>query len=153
MSITYQDQASSIPHSSSDWKDHEHVAQSVVTQAQQLVETSGSIELAKQAIDSAADSTQKTVTQHTDLPTAGDNQHQDCFAKAHGFEHFGELQSASETIASNDGQQWFLTPLGDGTWVAWTELQLHLDRHFASREEAEASVPHEAQFSGSSLLG
>ena len=141
--------ASAVPHSATpdkQWTNHEHVSDRGAGKAQELVREMGSQELAKQAIDAADDSRPDDGIQPHDEMRAA-------FARALGFPSFEELLTASKEIESNDGMHWYLTPLPDQHWAAWNEVQLHLDRHYASKEEALASVPHEANFSGSSLLG
>jgi len=137
------DRTSSEPHSDVKWKNHEQTADTGITQAQQLVQETGSPELAKQAIDAVAESS--SLEQETDQQTA--------LAKSLGYRCYSDLLEASEKVRSNDGLQWHLTSLDGGTWAAWNDVQLHLDRHYNCRNEALANVPHDAEFSGSSLLG
>ena len=59
-----------------------------------------------------------------------------------GFATFEELQQASTEAPSNDGHRWFLTQLKDNAWIDWVEKELDVERHYATREEALASVPH-----------
>ena len=85
--------------------------------------------------------------------TATDEEAKLNFAKAMGFESFSELMEASRRVDSNDGKDWYLTALPNQTWGAWNDLQLLFERHFASREEALENVPHDAELSGTALLG
>jgi hypothetical protein len=142
----------SSPHSDmkdrqdSQWTEHEHITNQSATKAAELLQATGTQALAKVAIEAAADAE----------PDEGIQSHEEtraAFARAMGFGSFSELLHASEQTASNDGMQWYLTPLADQHWAAWNEVQLHLDRHYVSKADALASVPHEANFSGSSLLG
>lgn len=142
----------SAPHSDTQdrhdtrWREHEHTADRSAGKAKELIQETGSAELAKHAIEAAADA----------QPDEGIESHKEtrsAFSRAMGFHSFEELLHASQQIESNDGMQWYLTALPDQHWAAWNEIQLHLDRHYATKEEAMASVPHDARFSGSSLLG
>lgn len=146
MQTTGSPKTDSIPHAAEDWQRHEHTSSSIAAQAQRLVSQAGSAEIARQAIDSVGE----------ELPTSAGNSDDDArsnFAKAMGFDTFVALRAASKPVESNDGKEWFLTALPDNTWGAWNATQLLSDRHFASREEALASVPHDAEFSGSATLG
>ena len=140
------DKSSSAPHSSTEQKANEQVTTSVATQAQRLVDELGSADLAKHAVEAVG----AAISRNTDGPG---NEVEGAFAKAMGFPSFSKLLAASQQVESNDGVDWRLTSLPDGTWAAWNSMQLHLDRHYASREEALANVPHDAEFSGSSTLG
>ena len=135
---------------SADWGDHEHVADSAKAQAQQLVEQVGSVDLAKQALDAVGELMQNSADP---LKSVEQTDRQKNFCQALGFESCEELVQHSSPTASNDGKDWFETELSDGSWIVWNQHDLQADRHFASRDEALASVPHEDKLSGSSLLG
>jgi hypothetical protein len=112
--------------------------------AERLVRELGSVDLAKQAVAAVADTI-------GDLPQT---EHQAAFAKANGFGTFAELQKASTAVPSNDGAHWYIVQPSSGSWVVWNEQGLQGEnRQFASREEALASVPHNDDFTGTSLLG
>jgi len=70
-----------------------------------------------------------------------------------GFDTFVALKERSAPIAANDGKHWFKTPIHDGSWAVWNEESLGADRHFATEQEALATVPHDDPLTGSSLLG
>ena len=145
--LTEAERTSSEPHSapsSNHSKNPDHVSGDVAAQAQRLLNEVGSVELAKQAVD---------VVGNSATPSDDELEHKNLFALALNFESYEQLAAASEPVASNDGLPWRLTPLANDTWAVWNDSQLHLDRHYASREEALANVPHDARFSGSCLLG
>jgi len=135
---------------STDWGAHEHVADSAKAHAQQLVEHVGSVDLAKQALDAVGETIQNPADP---LKSVGQTDRQKNFCQSLGFASRDELILHSTPTASNDGKDWFETELSDGSWVVWNGDDLQADRHFASRDEALASVPHEDTLSGSSLLG
>ena len=49
--------------------------------------------------------------------------------------------------------QHFRQEPGDSKWAVWDDQRFQADRHFSDRDEALASVPHDDEFTGSSLLG
>ncbi len=134
----------------SDWGIHEHVTDSAKSHAQQLVEEVGSVDLAKHAVDVAGEAGKNSVEP---VETIDESDRQRNFCHSLGFESFKELKRRSTSASSNDGKDWFETELNDHSWVVWNEDALQADRHFASREEALASVPHDDELTGSSLLG
>ena len=148
MKTPTKEPTASSPHSFPDnqWKDHEQIPASAMGQAQSLVDQLGNVERAKEAVE-AAGGGQKAEAQLSEDETRV------ALAKALGFDSFQSLLAASHHTDSNDGLSWYLTGLPDSTWAAWNDVQLHLDRHYASREEALASIPHNAECSGSSMLG
>jgi hypothetical protein len=56
-------------------------------------------------------------------------------------------------VPANDGSHWFVTKVRDSAWAIWNDQQFEAERLFSDRDEALASVPHDDQFTGSSLLG
>lgn len=134
----------------SEWGDHEHVSESVKADAQRLVEQVGSVDLAKQAVDSVG---QVSANPADPLKSLEKSDRQQNFFHSLGFESRDELFQRSASTPSNDGKHWYETELNDGSWVVWNDEQLQADRHFASRDEALASVPHDDTLTGSSLLG
>jgi hypothetical protein len=148
MKTSIKDSTLSSPHTDHDsqWKDHDHIPGSAVQQAQSLVDQLGNAEMAKEAVDMVAGD-HKVEAELTEDETRA------ALAKALGFDSYGSLLAASQHVASNDGLTWYLTSLPDNSWAAWNDVQLHLDRHYASREEALLNVPHDAECSGSSMLG
>lgn len=112
-----------------DWQNHEHVSEATQSAAQQLLESAGSADLAKHAIDVIDDEQHVAPTPHHDLATRA------------GFTSYLELASASTRIAATqDGQTgWFITPLPSGRWIVWNDLDLH-EREFPTRDAAAATV-------------
>ena len=148
MKTAIKDSTLSSPHTDHDsqWKDHEHIPAAAVQQAQNLVDQLGNAEMAKEAVDMVAGD-------HKGEAQLTEDETRKALAKALGFESYDSLLAASQHVNSNDGLAWYLTSLPDGSWAAWNDVQLHLDRHYASREEALLNVPHDAECSGSSMLG
>lgn len=127
----------SEPSESKDWQRHEHTADAAKVHAQQLVDELGSVGLAKHAVE-----------------TVGEiSEFQSQLCQALRFASFEKLVAKSKSVESNDGRHWFATRLRNNRWVVWSEEDCRVDRHFATEQEALASVPHNDPFSGSSLLG
>jgi hypothetical protein len=124
-----------------------NVPEAARTQAERLVEQLGSVELAKHAVDLAKQAVEAVAEQ------AGATSSETVLHRSLGFATHEELVDASSPLESNDGKTWFMTHLSDDSWIAWNETDYKCDRHFNTADEARASVPHEAEFTGTSLLG
>ncbi len=123
------------------------VPQAAVAHAERLVEELGSVELAKHAVDLAKQAVEAVANQGE--PNATETE----LDQLLGYATHQALLDASSPIESGDGKKWYLTHLSDDSWVAWNEVDCKADRHFVTVEEARASVPHVAGFTGSSTLG
>ena len=130
------------PTPASDWPAHEHVAETAKLQAQKLVDELGSVALAKQAVEAVGEAV-----------TNVNHQRHEALARALGFDSAASMMRASEPVPSNDGHQWYLTPVSESSWAVWSDFTYLSERQFSDRNEALASVPHEDMFSGTSLLG
>ena len=91
------------------WTQHEHVAPPVQSQAQQLLKEAGSPDLARHALDEAARAQERGPS------------YLDGLAERWGFPSRHELLAASISIPSAQGELWWLTPVEDQGWIAWTE--------------------------------
>ncbi len=115
------------PHSSgpptptAEWRDHEHVAEQAQAEADRLLESTGTPELAKHAIDVASE--RKDFTARDD------------FARRVGFASYQELLAASAPLVNSNGQTWYTTWTVNNKWIAWNEVELRDDR-WDSREGA-----------------
>jgi hypothetical protein len=124
-----------------------NVPEAAKVHAERLVEELGSVELAKHAVDLARQAVDAVAEQ------AGATSVENVLHKSLGFTTQQELRDASTPLESNDGKTWYITHLADDSWIAWNETDYKSDRHYVTVEEARASVPHEAGFTGTSLLG
>ena len=114
---------------------------------ERLVEELGSVELAKHAVDLAKQAVAAVAEQ------ASSTSSETLLHRCLGYATQQKLRDASSPVESNDGKGWFLVQLPDESWVVWNEVDYKADRHYLTDEEARASVPHEAEFTGTSLLG
>ena len=136
------DPRSPVP-ATNNWTTHEHLADTARVKAQQLVEEIGSVGLAVHAVEAVGEA----------MVAMTNDDRQVNLAKTLGFASVEELQNASVPVPANDGNHWFVTKVGDGAWAVWDDLRFQAERHFSDRDEALASVPHDDEFTGSSLLG
>jgi hypothetical protein len=127
------------------WQEHEHVTTPIENQARKLLDEAGSPELAKHAVDSAAElhgaahlpgSLAKT------QPLAASVHDQ--FARQLGFGSYLSLFEASTPLASAVGKQWFTTALRTDLWVIWNDDDLVTAGTYPTREAAERAVPSSA---------
>jgi hypothetical protein len=114
---------------SGEWTQHEHVADSAKIEAQKLVDTTGSPELAKQAIDAAVSAAPKD---------------KDELALRLGFVSYLDLFEASMLVRSASGESYYVTCDHGGRWLVWSERILDSGKRFATREDAENSVRSES---------
>lgn len=120
------------PLPSKEWQEHEHVTPPLKSQAEQLVKSAGSSELAKHAVDSVK----------VAPPPASDK---DAFARQSGFTSYLDLFEASKAAGETDGKNWFVTALPGSGWIAWNDTDLQANGPFDSPDEASASLPSETQ--------
>jgi hypothetical protein len=113
------------PDAIADWNQHEHIAPTLELEAQKLIDQAGSPDLAKQAIDAAC--------QHQ----AGAAGAPETSAQAWGFASRVELLAASAPYAGPDGDSWWITAIGENSWMIWNERNETPPRQFASVEAAQ----------------
>jgi len=119
------------PAQSRQWSEHEHVSDQTQIEAQRLVNTTGSAELAKKAVEQASE------------PASGPAEapgSREAFAKKLGFISYLDLFEASTPTTAADGTAWLVTAGPNQVWIAWNERDLDDSRRFATREEAMRSL-------------
>lgn len=112
-----------------DWTQHEHVSPTLQNEAQQLIRHSGSPEIARQAIEAAADKAPALAASS-----------KDAFARAHGFTSYLELFESSSVVRSVDGKNWCVTALPRQRWMLWNEQDLKVHSTHGSLEEAQGAL-------------
>jgi hypothetical protein len=119
------------------WSAHEHVSPVIQSQAQELIDATGSPELAKQALEAAQSEAERS---------AGDRliSEQDSFAKRWGFQSYLDLFEASSLVRSAAGKNWRLNVVAGG-WIVWNETDLAASKVFATKQDALAAVPSRSQ--------
>jgi hypothetical protein len=108
------------------WERHEHEADLAQTAAQKLVDATGSVELAKQALENARE------------PPAEPERSRDAFAQQQGFASYLEMFEAAEPITGTDHAVW-LVAVGRSTCVVWNERDLHAI-HFTNHDDAVSAI-------------
>jgi hypothetical protein len=116
------------------WPQHEHLSAQLELDALRLLADAGTPELAKFAIDTVDQQ------QHDQLRAQ--------FAHSLGFETYSDLLAASGGVATSDDKLWFVTALGDGSWIGWNYVDIRADVSYGSREAAIAHVERAASTSG-----
>jgi hypothetical protein len=110
------------------WEEHEHLTPPIQLQAQRLLEEAGSPELAKHAVDAAAEQQ----SQAEDLLNQG------------GFASWDEMLTFSTSIRF-DGEQWWITPFREQAgWMLWSQRGGASPQLFASFEEAHRHLLHQS---------
>jgi hypothetical protein len=98
-----------------EWREHEHVNERAQSEAERLLESTGTPELAKHAIDVAQERKEFQ-------PGAGDE-----LAQRVGFDSYAALLDASTSIDTSH-RTWYVVPTADGDWVAWNETDFQEHR-------------------------
>ncbi|MHB0958552.1 MAG: hypothetical protein ACYC0X_16615 [Pirellulaceae bacterium] len=106
------------------WVAHEHVAPESQLHAERLLDTVGTPELAKLAIDQAQEKDATTPRDDTEL------------ARRLGYVSLLDLFEASTPIGTADENKWCITRLASGNWVAWERLNRWVSSEFNSQEAA-----------------
>jgi hypothetical protein len=105
-----------------EWKNHEHIAPPVQVEAEKLVESAGSPELAKQAIDASA------------RQQEGSDAKQEEFARRCGYASADEMLSISQRLTASDRTKWWASPVRDEGWMLWREGDFSALQRFPSLE-------------------
>jgi len=115
-----------------EWK--EHVSEAAQAAAVRLLDTAGSAEIAKHAIDVDDERQETSPTAHHEL------------AVRVGFASYLDLASTSMRIggAGDGAPEWYITPLPSGRWIAWNDVDLR-EQDFPTHAAAEDGV---SQFTG-----
>jgi hypothetical protein len=118
---------SSTPATPTDeWQRHEHVSGPSQIEAQHLVDAVGSAELAKHAVDAAAE------------PTPPQGGQRDEFAKRLGFGSYLEMFESAEPIQDRAGATWLVSSV-DTKSVVWSEQDLE-PTYYNNRDDAVAAI-------------
>jgi len=132
------EQPSSDLEAAANWSRSEHVTPAVEVQAQKLLSEAGSPELAKYAVESAAQTADSNVAQSSDSNnnTVSNTGSYDHFAQLLGFHSRAELLEASSTLTTKNGESWWIT-FDKHNWVAWKETALDSAQIFTLLAEAK----------------
>ena len=119
-----------------DWLNHEHIAELTHGQAQQLIESAGSADLAKHAIEivdqQAADARSSEVESPPEAQTK--------LARLLGYTSYLDLVESSKQAGTDGDRHWLVTAIADGSWALWNDSDLAVEQQFDSQQAALAAV-------------
>jgi len=104
------------------------IPEGVEMQAQILIHQAGSTELAKNAVDGAAE--RETIPDFRE----------DTFAQRFGFASRPELLAASTPLTAADGTPWWTTAIDDKGWIVWNQHDMSAAKTYSTLQEARDSV-------------
>ena len=116
------------------WREHEHQTPAADAQAKQLLQETGSPELAKHAVDQAH------AQAKTPTPPASAAE-QDAAARQFGYESFDALVKDSTPFPVEHGRTLMVCELKDGRWIRFDRENWPKHELFQSRDEAIRPVP------------
>ena len=105
-------------------------------QAQQLIESAGSADLAKHAIEvveqQAAGARSSEVESPPELQTK--------LARALGYTSYLDLVESSKQAGAEGEQHWLVTAVSDGSWALWNDTEFEIKHYFDSQQAALAAA-------------
>jgi hypothetical protein len=114
--------------SNAAWQDHEHTATNVDLEAKKLLRSAGSPELAKHAVDAAAEN----------LNLAKDRSEE--LAELLGFASYRSLVEASTMDTKVADRQWFVISIRPDQWILWNDRDLEVAGVFESLQDAQQAI-------------
>ena len=121
------------PPAAEQWREHEHQAPAADLRAAQLLQETGSPELAKHAVDQA----QAPADEPTRAPDVAE---QDAAARQFDFESFDALVKDAFAFPVDRGPGLMICELKDGRWIRFDRESWPKHEIFRSREEAMKPV-------------
>jgi len=100
----------------------------VEAQAQKLLHEAGSPDLAKSAVDSAAERETEPCFR------------EDMLAQQWGFSSRKEMLDASKPLTDGKGVGWWATAVQDGHWIVWNDSDMSVKEIFISLEAAQTAL-------------
>jgi hypothetical protein len=134
--ITASLSASQPDPGATDWAHHEHVSETTHGQAQQLIESAGSAELAKHAIEIADH--QWAGGRSSEERSAADAQSE--LARALGYASYLDLMESSKQAGTGRDRHWLVTAVADGRWALWNDVDFEIHQLFDSQQAALAAA-------------
>jgi hypothetical protein len=117
-------QSSPMGSNAQSWTNHEHTATPVELQAKKLLQAAGAPEIAKEALDAAAE----------EHPAREGKE--DLLAQQVGFLTYRSLVEASSRGAKIADRQWYTTAIRQDEWVLWNDRDLEIAGVFESKVAA-----------------
>jgi hypothetical protein len=111
------------------WREHEHSSETTNLEADKLVQSTGSPELAKHAVD-------QMQARADAAPPHEQTADQDAAARELGFDSFDALVKASVAFPVERGRTFFVCELSDGRWIRFDRDTWPRHDAFRTRDEA-----------------
>jgi hypothetical protein len=121
------------PPATEQWREHEHQAPAADLRAAQLLQETGSPELAKHAVDQAEAPADEPIH-------APDVAEQDAAAREFGYDSFAALVKDAVSFPVDRGPGLMVCELIDGRWIRFDRESWPKHEIFRSREEAMKPV-------------
>lgn len=122
---------------SDGWQNHEHVTDLTHGQAQQLIESAGSADLAKHAIDVA---TQQSDPLDPGGPKSSEVESppeaQTELARSLGYASYLDLFESSKPAGDAGQRHWLVTAEEGGRWALWNDVEFKVEGEFDSQRAA-----------------
>lgn len=124
-----------------NWGHHEHVADLTHAQAQQLIESTGSVELAKHAVDVVADEVAEKakevlVEAAKSSEVESPPEAQSTLARSLGFSSYLDLFESSKPAGRVADRNWLVTAEASGNWAIWNDVDYQVAGRFKSQRAA-----------------
>ncbi len=104
------------------------IPEGVEKQAQALIHQAGSLALAKEAMDGAAE--RETIPDFRE----------DLFGQRFGFASRPDLLAASTPLTAADGTPWWTTAIEGNRWIVWNQDDMSASKTYSTIEEARNSI-------------
>jgi hypothetical protein len=104
------------------------IPEGIEMQAQTLIHQAGSPELAKDAVDGAAEREM--------IPDFREDQ----FGRRFGFASRPELLAASTPLTAADGTPWWTTAIDGNRWIVWNQEDMSALKTYSTLQEARSSI-------------
>jgi hypothetical protein len=120
-----------------DWQNHEHKADLTHGQAKQLIESAGSADLAKHAIDVAnqqSDPLDAVGPKSSEVESPPEAQTE--LARSLGYASYLDLFESSKPAGEVGQKHWLVTADEGGHWVMWNDVEFKVEGQFDSQQAA-----------------
>ncbi len=121
---------------SPDWLNHEHIAELTHGQAQQLIESAGSADLAKHAIEIVDQQAANARPSEVESPPEAQTK----LARLLGYTSYLDLVESSKQAGTDGDRHWLVTAVADGSWALWNDSDLAVEQQFDSQQAALTAV-------------
>jgi len=132
------DSKSAMPAGQNDeWQNHEHITDLTHGQAQQLIASAGSADLAKHAIDIAkqqSDPVEQAGPKPSEVESPPGAQAE--LARSLGYASYLDLFESSKPAGDAGQRHWLVTAEEGGRWALWNDVEFKVEGQFDSQQAA-----------------